>query len=1078
MAEAISKEQFASLIAKNQTDSSVLKNLPDLITELKKLTTTLSDTSLTSKTFTFDKSITKEPLPVTISDISSASYKKLESLFKIIRIEKSVIETPKTKTTENLLLQAILSLNKKINKLQNVQKNVKTNVNKEASIKQLPVDSVVTIKNVKDFSNKNEKNIKEEPFKKNNVLLVSLVQDIKKTLTEQKTVLAKSLSLVNRPIKVELKEPKKIAPAVSKIVNKPIVTDTAKESVNKPIVTDTAKESKKIAPAVSKIVNKPIVTDTAKESKKIAPAVSKIVNKPIVTDTAKESKKTISTINKLTTNELLVNKPIKVELKEPKKATPRGISTAPIAKNKSEKINKVNNTKQEKITAEKSATDIALETKEPEPFILFDVSTVAYKKLETLFNNITGKQATPQVVGGKKPQKSAWGKGLLGNLLDKINLKDLLSKSAFGKALSSGLLSALGGLGASLALAIGSWFNDGPWKGTMKLVGEIGTKIFLPKVTTILTKFFPNLFNTFVKGMQGIGAAAGGLVTKLLPTTGVLGKMAANFLGFFTPLLKRLPVIGTIINIGSAISRFIKGDIIGGLIDIGSAVAVLVPGVGTAISIGLGLLNAGRDLTGESKKSTGEQVANIGSILGKAVDWIKNKIKDLFNYYFGKLTRGIKQIKSGDYIRGVVTLASFVPGLWWLETVYNWLAGPPPTPPEDKNKKEDLPSDIVGKAYDWVKGKLKGLFNNYFGKLTRGIKQIKSGDYIRGLVTLASFVPGMWWLESVYNWLAGPSVTPPEDKDKKEDLPTDVVGKAYGWVKTKLKNLFTGWFSKFGRGWDLIKSGNYFEGVVVWASTIPGFGWLSSLYDWIAGPEEAPSEESSGESMGFDWKKIYTAIKDSIKKKLKSVLDKLKKLPFVPDKLVDKIGEFLGLNEKAEADAGPAPTVATNIATPKSNATTTAKAPTALNAATIPNANATELPPTPDQVVNTNVQPLTQTLPQPTTVEQQAVQAQQDSAERTQQALSNVSAPEVAQIPLPVLPTPSTDNKQLLSTLTGMLEKMTPTENKKITTMASNSVANADNSTVNIYNGGNDRDIPYVERNKYRQQLLYIRGIL
>jgi hypothetical protein len=904
------------------------------------------------------------------------------------------------------LLQAILSLNKKVDKLSNKQSlskiESKPSLPKIESKTSLPKEFAVTVKNVKDFSIKKENKLKEEKVNKSDVLLGSLVQDIKKTLTEQKNILAKSLQLVN---------------------------------------------------------------------------------KPVITDTTKETKKTILTISKLTTNELLVNKPIKLELKEPKKGATKPPLMGPTAKSKVEKINNVKNTKQENVTAEKSATDIALETKEPEPFILFDIGTAAYKKLEALFSNITGKLAVPQAPGAKAPQKSAWGKGLLGSLFDKINLKDLLSKSAFGKILSSGLLTALGGLAGSLALAIGSWFNDGPWKGTMKLVGEIGTKIFLPKVTAILTKFFPNLFNTFVKGMQSIGASAGGLVTKLLPTTGVLGKMAAKFLGFFTPLLKRLPVIGTIINIGSAISRFIKGDIIGGLIDIGSAVAVLIPGVGTAISIGLGLLNAGRDLTGESKKSTGEQVANIGSILGKAVDWIKSKIKDLFNYYFGKLTRGIKQIKSGDYIRGVVTLASFVPGLWWLETVYNWLAGPPPTPPEVKNKKEDLPSDMVGKAYDWIKDKLKGLFSNYFGKLTRGIQQIKSGDYIRGLVTLASFTPGMWWLESVYNWLVGPPPTPPEDKDKKEALPSDVVGKAYDWVKTKLKNLFTGWFSKFGRGWDLIKSGNYFEGVVVWASTIPGFGWLSSLYDWIAGPEETPAEENAEESVGFDWKKIYTAIKDSIKNKLKSVLDKLKKLPFVPNKLVDKIGEFLGLNEKVESDLTPT-TAATNTAAPKpdtSSATaTTATDATATLAATAPSTTIPGLVPTPEQVVNTNVQPLaqTQTLPQTATAEQQAVQTQQDSAERTQQALNNVSAPEVAQIPLPVLPTPSTDNKKLLSTLTGMFEKMTPTENKKITTMSSNSVANADNSTVNIYNGGNDRDIPYVERNKYRQQLLYIRGIL
>ena len=729
------------------------------------------------------------------------------------------------------------------------------------------------------------------------------------------------------------------------------------------------------------------------------------------------------------------------------------------------------------VSPEKSATDIALEQKEANPVIINDISSEAYKKLESLFEKITGKEtkleATKTTGGG------TGGGGLLSGLI---------GKSGFGKALSAGLLPALAGLGGSLALAVGSWFNEGPFKGTMKLVGEIGTKVFLPKVTKIITQFFPKLFETFTKSIQGIGKSAGGLITKLLPTTGVLGKLATKFLGFFTPLLKRLPVIGTIINIGSAVSRFMKGDIIGGLIDLGSAVAVLIPGVGTAISLALGLLNAGRDLTGESKKSTGEQVAGIGSLFGKAWDWIKDKFKKLFNYYFGKIGRGIDQIKSGDYIRGIVTLASFIPGLWWMETVYNWLAGPPEEPEKEESEKETLPSDFLGKAWDWIKEKTKNIFTGWFGKLGRGWDQIKSGDYIRGVVTWASFIPGLFWMESLYNWLAGPPEEPEKEESEKEPEQPGIMSKAWGWIKNKVKGVFTGGFGKLGEAWEAIKSGSYLKGLSGLAGMIPGVGWLGSVINWFSKDkepkQEEPKEESTeqglfskikesitgktkqiftkafgwigqawksiksgnflkgvtslvssipglgwlggilkwatstdevkdetssitqDEGSGFNWSKIYTSIKDAIKGKLKSVLNMLKKLPFVPDRLVDKMGTFLGIDNTEPA---------------------TEEAPVAVN-------------------TNTN---------------------------------TNVNADVPAQVPLTAIAENTAKNNELLDKISDLIQTI-DTKEARVSAGASqnNAVANADNSSINVFNNGGDRDIPYVERNKYRQQLLYVRGIL
>ena len=70
-------------------------------------------------------------------------------------------------------------------------------------------------------------------------------------------------------------------------------------------------------------------------------------------------------------------------------------------------------------------------------------------------------------------------------------------------------------------------------------------------------------------------------------------------------------------------------------------------------------------------------------------------------------------------------------------------------------------------------------------------------------------------------------------------------------------------------------------------------------------------------------------------------------------------------------------------------------------------------------------------------------------------------------------------NEKIISKLDELILALRrPTVNSAATTLTTGESTAIDNSSVNIFNSGSDRDIPYVERNKYRQQLLYIRGIL
>jgi hypothetical protein len=70
-------------------------------------------------------------------------------------------------------------------------------------------------------------------------------------------------------------------------------------------------------------------------------------------------------------------------------------------------------------------------------------------------------------------------------------------------------------------------------------------------------------------------------------------------------------------------------------------------------------------------------------------------------------------------------------------------------------------------------------------------------------------------------------------------------------------------------------------------------------------------------------------------------------------------------------------------------------------------------------------------------------------------------------------------NEKIISKLDELILALRrPTVNSAATTLTTGESTAIDNSSVTIFNSGSDRDIPYVERNKYRQQLLYIRGIL
>lgn len=181
-----------------------------------------------------------------------------------------------------------------------------------------------------------------------------------------------------------------------------------------------------------------------------------------------------------------------------------------------------------------------------------------------------------------------------------------------------------------------------------------------------LEKIFPSIADIMTSISKSIGSATGS-VGKFI---GSIGKTFSNIFGTaFSKLLggglkvigKRIPLVGTLISFVDAYDRFKNGDILGGMISVGSGIATIFPGIGTAISIGLDVLNAildnqsastgkgkGRmllDFAGPMLEKISDSIGGflkgiweiITNILSTAKTFVENKAKGIHDFVYGKV---------------------------------------------------------------------------------------------------------------------------------------------------------------------------------------------------------------------------------------------------------------------------------------------------------------------------------------------------------------------------------------------------------------------------------------------------------
>jgi hypothetical protein len=301
------------------------------------------------------------------------------------------------------------------------------------------------------------------------------------------------------------------------------------------------------------------------------------------------------------------------------------------------------------------------------------------------------------------------------------------SGSGFG-LLGGGIALLLGGLAALVT----GLMTDGPFKGLLKILSKVGlqggikmlegaAKIFMSGLKRVIMAPI-NLLDDAVKLIGKVfGKGAYKAVLKpIRAMKGLFTKMLGGLVSFLKPILGKVPLIGTVISWGFAYTRFKAGDTIGGIIDVLSGIASIFPGVGTAIAIGLDVLNAFLDYKSgganekTTQKKTGllkEWALGLGKILYEGAKYIP---------IIGPYMQAVEDMQAGKWLEASYNLVRAIPGLGILIDVLNWFTGGE----TEQGIKEDLSNtgSMIGDWLSWLKESIWDKITGFVTGVFDGVK--------------------------------------------------------------------------------------------------------------------------------------------------------------------------------------------------------------------------------------------------------------------------------------------------------------------------------------------------------------------
>lgn len=184
-------------------------------------------------------------------------------------------------------------------------------------------------------------------------------------------------------------------------------------------------------------------------------------------------------------------------------------------------------------------------------------------------------------------------------------------------------------------------------------------------------EFYDKVIFKIQEENEGLAKIASGATLKLIPkffgkTTKFIGALITGAVKIFPKLakvLKFIPGIGSVLSFAFAYDRIAnKGDYVGGLLEIAAGIAYFVPGVGTAIGVGIDVLNTFLDYKQSQPdvpKGAGKGEVITG-LIESATEWFIDKfgVERLYQIpVIGPLMKIVKGLTllSTDPVEGMKT---------------------------------------------------------------------------------------------------------------------------------------------------------------------------------------------------------------------------------------------------------------------------------------------------------------------------------------------------------------------------------------------------------------------------------------